>query len=131
MKIDTVSKLLGISASSIQYYERQGLIDSQPHVAGKREFDSKAILALRFVRLAQAAGISIVEMKALVDHYDTEAGASGMWRSLAESKRRTVKAHIKELRGVDNILKMLLACECDTLEACVKIALTKNTSDDA
>ncbi|MGI9286389.1 MAG: MerR family DNA-binding transcriptional regulator [Pseudomonadales bacterium] len=48
-----MSKKLGILASTIRYYESQGLIDQQSRVSGRREFDAQAVFSLRFVKLPQ------------------------------------------------------------------------------
>ncbi|MGI9285546.1 MAG: MerR family transcriptional regulator [Pseudomonadales bacterium] len=123
MKISDVSKQLGIPASTIRYYESEGLIDRQSRVSGRREFDAQAVLVLRFVQLAQAAGFSINEMKSLLESYDQDPSPSGMWRSLAEAKRQSVRGQIKELRRMDRILGQLLDCDCETLYECVDGAL--------
>ncbi len=127
MKIGEVSKQLGIPASTIRYYERAGLIAQQPRVSGRREFDENAVFTLRFVQLAQAAGFSICEMKLLLEHHSKDPTPSGMWRTLAESKRVTVQSRIAELESMDVILGKLLDCDCTTLEACVEVALARAT----
>ena len=125
MKIGDVSKYLGIPASTIRYYESEGLIGQLSRVSGRREFDAQALFALRFVQLAQAAGFSIKEMKSLLESYEQDPRPSGMWRSLAESKRRSVREQIKDLRCMDQILGKLLDCDCETLNECIEVALTQ------
>ena len=123
MRIGDVSRQLGIPASTIRYYESEGLIDRQARVSGRREFNAQAVFALRFVQLAQAAGFSIDEMKSLLKRYDQDPSPSGMWRSLTEAKRQSVRGQIKDLRRMNRILGKLLDCDCETLNECVQIAL--------
>lgn len=123
MRIGDVSKTLGIPASTIRYYESEGLIDSPSRVSGRREFGAKALFTLRFVRLAQTAGFSIKEIKLLLASYDEDPNPSGIWRSLADAKRQSVREQIKDLRRMDRILGKLLDCECETLNECVSQAL--------
>ena len=123
MKIGDVSKKLGIPASTIRYYENTGLLAKQLRVSGRREFDNNAVFTLRFIQLAQAAGFSIKEMKVLLEHYDQDPSPAGMWRSLAENKRSSVRKQIKDLRQVDKILGKLLDCDCESLNECVRLAL--------
>jgi MerR family redox-sensitive transcriptional activator SoxR len=125
MKIGDVSKQLGIPASTIRYYESEGLIDLQSRVSGRREFDAQAVLTLRFVQLAQRAGFSIKEMKSLLQSYDEDPNPSGMWGSLASAKRQSVREQIKDLRRMDQILGKLLDCDCETLNECVEVALAR------
>ncbi len=122
MKIGEVSKQLGIPASTIRYYEAEGLIDRQSRVSGRREIDARAVLGLRFAQLAQAAGFSINEMKTLLNSYDRDPTPSGMWRSLARAKRECVQTQIDDLRRMDRILGKLLDCDCATLNECVEAA---------
>ncbi len=67
MKIGDVAERLGIPVSTIRYYEKVGLIEHQRRVSGRRDFDERALFALQFIQLAQAAGFTIVEMKSLLE----------------------------------------------------------------
>lgn len=130
MKIGYVAELLKIPPSTIRYYERVGLIDKQPRISGRRDFNKQAIFALRFVQIAQQAGFSISDMKKLLENYDQNPSPAGMWKSLAEDKRKTVRGQIKELRKMDRILGKLLECECGTLNECVEFALKRSLKAD-
>ena len=66
MKIGEVARRLGVPASTIRYYEREGLIERQHRVSGRRQFDERALLMLQFAQLAQAAGFTIAETKGLL-----------------------------------------------------------------
>jgi len=125
MKIGDVSKRLGIPASTIRYYESEGLIDSPSRVSGRREFNSQAMLALRFIQLAKAAGFSIDEMKSLLASYKETPSPTAMWATLARGKRRSIQERIEDLQRMDRILGKLLDCDCDSLGDCVKSALAQ------
>ena len=120
MNIGEVSKLLGIPASTIRYYERVGLLERQPRVSGRRWFGRSALAALKFIQLAQAAGFTLAEMKELRDDYARSPDPSGLWRSVAVEKRQSVRAQIRHLSQMDEILSALLECKCATLSRCVE-----------
>ena len=122
MKIGEVSKKLGIPSSTIRYYESEGLIKQQARVSGVRHFDKKTMVTLRFIQLAQLAGFSINEMKTLLENYDKNPDASGMWESLARKKRDSVQNQISNLQRMDKILEKLLTCDCESLNECVSAA---------
>ncbi len=122
MKIGDVSDQLGIPASTIRYYEKVGLIERQYRQSGRRVFDDRAVLVLQFVQLAQAAGFTIDETKSLLNAYAKDPSPNGMWKPFAEVKREAIRAQIKELKRMDQVLSELLKCECETLEACVEKA---------
>ena len=123
MKIGDVARELGIPTSTIRYYEQVGLLEPQRRVSGRRAIDDLAVLTLRFIQLAQAAGFSIAEMRTLQDDYSADPHAGRMWRTLAGEKRSAVRAQITALKRMDRVLSEMLKCECTSLEACVEDAV--------
>ncbi len=123
MKIGDVARELGIPASTIRYYEKVGLIEPQQRVSGQRAIDDKAVLTLRFIQLAQAAGFSIAEMRALQDSHFADPHAGRMWRTLAGEKQAAVRDQINALEQMDRLLTEMLKCECASPEGCVEIAV--------
>lgn len=119
MKIGDVSEKLGMPASTIRYYEKIGLIDHQTRVSGQRQFDDRALFALEFVRLAQAAGFSIAETKLLLVEHKANPGPAGVWISAAKQKRNDIQRKITDLRKMERVLEALLSCKCATLTDCV------------
>ena len=122
MKIGDVAQQLSMPASTIRYYEKIGLIAEQRRISGRRQFDDRALLTLKFVRLAQAAGFSLADTKSLLERYAEDPGPAGMWKPLAEAKQAAVKQQISDLRQVDRVLAALLTCECASLSDCVERA---------
>jgi MerR family redox-sensitive transcriptional activator SoxR len=126
MNIGKVSKQLSIPASTIRYYESEGLIARLPRVSGRRTFNQKSVFTLRFIQLAQKAGFSIEEIKSLVESYDDASKPSSMWGSLATAKRTNIQKEIKELQQMDAILESLLTCDCPTVNECVRRAFEQD-----
>ena len=87
MKIGEVAEQPDIPTSTIRFYENVGLIRAQPRVSGTRVFDARAVFALRFVQLAQAAGFSLAEMKLLLERQADNVDPAEMWQLLAHAKR--------------------------------------------
>ena len=123
MKIGDVAAELGIPASTIRYYEKVGLIEPQQRVSGRRAIDDKAVSTLRFVQLAQAAGFSIAEMRALQDSHSADPHAGRMWRTLAGEQQTAIRDQISALKQMERLLTEMLKCECASLEACVEVAV--------
>ncbi|WP_165210749.1 stress response transcriptional regulator NmlR [Streptococcus tangpeifui] len=68
MNIKKVSKLTGISADTIRYYERIGLIPPVTrNQAGVRDFTEHDISILQFIRCFKRAGLSIGALKAYTE----------------------------------------------------------------
>lgn len=124
MKIGDVSEKLNIPTSTIRYYESVGLIDRQSRVSGQRVFDERALLNLRFIQLAQAAGFTLAEIKSLREDHAKGPGPSDLWRPFAEQKRVALGQKMRSLKRMDRVLAALTACECSSLEECVRSAET-------
>lgn len=129
MNIGEVSCQLGMPASTIRYYEKEGLIDYQRRVSGRRIFNDQSLVALQFVKLAQAAGFSIAETKTLLEAHAKEPGAKGLWRPFVEEKQASIKQQIKDLRKMDRVLDLLCRCECTTIKQCVNASNCKTSAD--
>ncbi len=125
MKIGELSQHLGLPASTIRYYEKEGLIDPPLRQSGQRQFAPKAIKTLEFIQIAQAGGFSIAEIKTLLKGYGQRSRLADAWYDLARAKKKDVHRQMEHLRAVDRVLDQLLACDCETLEDCVERASIK------
>lgn len=118
MKIGELAGEAGTSCSAIRYYERAGLIRAEARVGGQRRFAPSDLQTLRFIRLAQAGGFSIAEIRTLMEGY-ADGPDLDEWRALAAQKKKGISRKIEELQNMDAVLDALLACECATILECV------------
>ena len=68
LTIGTIARRVGIRTSAVRYYEAHGLLkpaDRLPN--GYRIYDGDAINLLNFVRRAQTLGITLKEVRKLLD----------------------------------------------------------------
>ena len=119
----------GVNSETIRYYEKEGLIEHQSRVSGRRKFNDQAIVTLQFVQLAQAAGFTITETKSLLENHRQDPSRTGLWRPLVEQKQARIQQQIKDLQQMDRILDQLNLCECSTLKQCVRAARRKSGID--
>ena len=79
MKIAEASKRYGISADTLRYYERVGLLRHVPrNESGIRDYDEDSCRAIEFVKCMRGAGVSIetlIEYMALLEQGDHTAAA--------------------------------------------------------
>ena len=122
MDIGEVAEQLGLPASTIRYYEKEGLIERQVRFSGRRQFNDQAVVALQFVQLALAAGFTIAETKALLEHHHDNPTSKGLWRPFVEQKQVCIKQKIKDLQLMERILDDLNRCECESITECVRAA---------
>ncbi len=119
MKIGELAQQSGLTASSIRYYEQEGLLASPKRVSGQRVYTKQSLVSLKLIQLAQAAGFSISEIKILISGYTNGKPISESWFELASQKQIEIEHKIAELQTMQKILKQLLQCTCSTVEDCV------------
>ena len=116
MNIKKVSEQTGISADTIRYYERIGLL---PRVtrnkSGVRDFSERDIATLEFVRCFRKAGMSVeslIEYMALVEEGD---GTEEARMTLLEEQR-------------DKLADVLLNCKVHMIGSITKLKIIKISS---
>ena len=71
MRIGEVGKQVGVDSATIRYYESLGLMPEPSRAAsGYRDYDQGAVDRLRFVRDAQATGLSLSEIGSILEMRD-------------------------------------------------------------
>ena len=85
MKIGELAERAAVSTKTIRYYESIGL---QPEPArlpsGYRDYDDGADERLRFIRDAQASGLSLAEIESVLELKDTGQNSCAHTRSLLD-----------------------------------------------
>ncbi len=68
MRIGELGTRAGVSAKTIRYYESVGLLDEPARTeSGYRDYDEGAVERLRFVRDAQASGLTLAEILSVLE----------------------------------------------------------------
>ncbi len=73
MRIGELSRRSGLSRDTLRYYERQGLIRSEPGPEASnsyRDYPEDAVLTLDVIADAQAAGMTIADISMLLGQLD-------------------------------------------------------------
>jgi len=112
LTIGELARLTNRSASSIRYYEEIGLLPAPARVSGQRRYVASAARALTVIDTAQRAGLTLEEIKPLLDN-DTE-----QLRAIAERKLPELEALAARMEVVRRWLEAAARCECPTLEDC-------------
>ena len=83
LTVSEVAKLLDVSAHTIRYYDKEGLITSDSDAEnGYRLFDFEDIFRLSNVVILRDSGISIKDIKGLIRNYSKEEYANQLKKSL-------------------------------------------------
>ena len=68
MRIGELGEQCGVSAKTVRYYESIGLLDEPGRTAsGYREYGDEAVERLRFIRDAQATGLTLAEISSVLE----------------------------------------------------------------
>jgi DNA-binding transcriptional MerR regulator len=114
MKIGELAKRSGLSAHTIRYYERIGLL---PYVARdrsrRRDYDASILTWIEFLGRLKATGMSIREMLRYADLREKGAGTEAQRRELLEQHRARVRAHVAELQACLLVLDAKIAGYAD------------------
>ena len=120
MKIGEVARKAGIPASTLRYYESEGLIPKPAREGGQRAYDPSILDHLAVIDVAKAAGFTVAEIYHLLRGFSRKTPPSKRWRVLAEKKLIEVDERTEQLQRMKLILKVVIGCECPSFGDCVQ-----------
>ena len=99
MRIGELAETAGVTTTTVRYYESIGLLaPPERTTSGYRDYGPPAVERLRFVRDAQASGLSLAEVQSVLELKDAGAGSCAHTRSLLERHLADVDDQIERLR---------------------------------
>ncbi len=108
MLISELAKRSGVPAKTIRYYEELGILPRPRRtVSGYRDYDDPAVDRLRFVRAAQAAGLTLAEIRNVVALRDDGIPPCSHVIALLDDKAEAVAQQMASLRSLQADLKQL------------------------
>ena len=108
MKIGEVAKATGLSAKTIRFYENEGLIPEPPRTgSGYRSYSEPDVARLDFILKAKRLGLSLDEIKGILQMHDLSEPTCVHVRSLLEEKVAQIEKAIQDLTGFKGELESL------------------------
>jgi MerR family copper efflux transcriptional regulator len=121
MSIGTLSRETGVSADTLRYYEREGLLPRPRRSAsGYREYGAEAVGRMHFILRAKELGFSLEEIAELLDlSSDAEYGVAGV-KERASRRLAEIERQIAYLEGIRaRLANLVAACPgCGPPENC-------------
>ena len=128
LKIGELASKTGLTAHTIRYYEKNGLINaSQRSDVGYRCYSDADVRQAEFVRTARRIGFSIADVAALLSiRVDKTNHTCQDVTEITQRKLKDVSEKISELNSMQNTLQILLnscnggpenASHCSIMEA--------------
>ena len=105
MKIAEVSERYGLSADTLRYYERVGLLRHVPRDAsGIRNYDETACNTVEFVKCMRGAGVSVEALVRYMDLFDEGDSTISARKALLIEQRDAIREKIEGLQaGLDRL----------------------------
>lgn len=114
MDIAEVARQAGVPASTLRFYEKQGLIASVGPQGVRRRFTPGVLDQLALIALGQAAGLSLSEIRSML----SPQGGPRIDRQLLAAKADEIEAKVKHLRAVGRGLRHAAACKAPSHAQC-------------
>ena len=127
MDIVEVARRSGVPASTLRYYEEQGLIRSIGRSGLRRVFDAKVLERLALIALGRASGFSLGEIKRMF----APDGRVRIDRVKLASKADQLDETIHKLTAMRDGLRHAAACpapshlECPTFRRLMRLATAR------
>mgnify|MGYP002511385496 CR=1 FL=1 len=100
MRIQEVSKLYGLSADTLRYYERIKLIPTVPRNAGGiRDYDEVSLQWIEFIKCMRGAGLPIEKLITYVELYQQGDETIVARKQLLIEERDQLLQRINELQA--------------------------------
>ena len=109
MLIGQLADALEIPTRTIRFYERKGLLPEPLRADnGYRVYDDTTLARLRFIRTAQAAGLTLAEIASVIHVRDDGTAPCSHVDSLLETKLAEVRDRRRQLAALESELSQLL-----------------------
>tara|TARA_Y100001933_G_scaffold129738_1_gene129343 strand:+ start:45 stop:494 length:450 start_codon:yes stop_codon:yes gene_type:complete len=116
LDIGVLSKLSGVPASTLRYYEDIGLLQSVARRGLRRQFDTPAVTRLALISLGKMAGFSLEEIKALF----SEDGSPQVPRAELHLRADALDDQIRGLTQLRDALRHVAECPAENHMDCPK-----------
>ncbi|WP_095589819.1 MerR family transcriptional regulator [Actibacterium ureilyticum] len=124
MKIGELAKRSGLSAHTIRYYERIGLLPvADRDAGGRRDYDADILVWIAFLHRLKTTGMPIRDMRRYADLRAKGDHTAPARQQLLRAHRENVRAHIADLQAA----LLVLDTKIDTYVAAEK--RTQNHDD--
>ncbi|HEX8772661.1 MAG TPA: MerR family transcriptional regulator [Pyrinomonadaceae bacterium] len=109
LKIGEVSKRSGVGIEALRFYENAGLLNKAARTpAGYRLYDEEVIERLAFVKRAQSLGLSLEEIKRVIERAASGIDPCDEVRELVRRRLRELDLRLREMRRYRRELKSTL-----------------------
>ena len=130
LSIGQLARSAGVATSTVRYYERSGLLvpDDRAGTGQYRQYGPKSLERLKFIKSAQAVGLSLKEVADLLRATDDEGSPCDEVMSALRRRLDSVRRQLEDLRRVESTLSAALTTCCDgkSVDLCQQVVQLKS-----
>ena len=109
LKIGDVSKRSGVGVEALRFYEHGGLLNKPARThTGYRVYDEDVLERLSFIRRAQGLGLSLDEIKRIIDQIGAGLNPCGEVREIVRRRVAELDERLREMERYRRELKTML-----------------------
>lgn len=109
----------GVSAPTLRFYEKRGLIFSERTSGNQRRYSRTELRRVAFIRTAQRVGLSLDEIAAaLAELPDSRTPTKSDWQRLSSRWHARLDEKIRMLESLRDELTNCIGCGCLSLRSC-------------
>lgn len=130
MNIGQAASATGLSAKMIRHYEHSGLLRAaQRSTAGYRQYQSKDIEILKFIKRARLLGFPLADIAGLLALWQNPKRSNTVVKQVAQQHLQQVELKLQELQAMKRALQQTIAqCAGDGGADC---AILQHLTDDS
>ena len=103
--IGQVSEMFGLPASTLRYYDKQGLFPNMERASGVRKFGAAEIEALRMIECLKKAGMEIREIRQFMDWCVEGPSTYPQRKAMFEARRAHMEEELERMHRTLDMLK--------------------------
>ncbi|WP_156758832.1 MerR family transcriptional regulator [Microbacterium karelineae] len=96
-RITETSRLVGLSAHTLRYYEREGLVRPARNTSGHREYDAADVRRLVFLTRMRVSGMTMHDLKRYITLVEQGESTIPERRAMMSDQRDRIARRIREL----------------------------------
>jgi MerR family redox-sensitive transcriptional activator SoxR len=105
MTIGEVARCAGIRPSAIRYYESMNVLPPPRLVNTKRRYTADIFPRLTLIKIAQEAGLTVAEMRLVLNSQQEDTQPPGGWQELARQKLVEVDERMQRVTRMKYVLE--------------------------
>lgn len=120
MRIGELAVAAGTTTKTLRFYEEQGLLPPAERTpAGYRDYTPEAVARIDFVHRGQAAGLTLAQIRQILDIRDRGQAPCGHVRDLLDARLADIERQIADLLALrDNVAALRDAAEDPEPDSC-------------